>query len=223
MLADFKKTPITLLLVILTSLIFLTMQLFYFGNASSSQAVFQFGGMYGDFVRYAPSQIWRLVTPIFVHIGWEHFIMNSLTLYFVGSMAERVWGSLRFLLLYLLSGIMGNLFTLLLTPGVVSAGASTSLFGLFAAFAVVGYYGRSPYLQQVGKSYLALIIMNLFVNLFMTNVGMAGHIGGAIGGLLASLFLPTQVEPLLFDKSKKLLGLLGYIVIACLILIFVFR
>ncbi|MBM7642863.1 rhomboid family intramembrane serine protease [Streptococcus loxodontisalivarius] len=219
---EFKKTPVIFLLLLLTSLVFLAMQVLYFGNATSSQVVFDFGGMFGRYVIYDPSQLWRLLTPIFVHIGWEHFIMNSLTLYFVGTMAERVWGSSKFLLLYILSGVMGNLFTLLLTPDVVSAGASTSFFGLFAAFVVVGYYGHSPYLKELGRSYLALIGFNLFFNLFMTNVGMVGHIGGAVGGMIASVFLTTQAEPNLFPRGKRLLGLGVYVGLFLLILYLVF-
>lgn len=70
--------------------------------------------MYGAFVQYSPLNLWRLVTPIFVHIGVEHFLFNMLALYFMGKMAEQIFGTLRFLGLYLLAGVMGNAFTLLL-------------------------------------------------------------------------------------------------------------
>ena len=46
-----------------------------FGNATSGQAILNFGGMYGAYVSLVPTQLWRLVTPIFVHIGWEHFFL----------------------------------------------------------------------------------------------------------------------------------------------------
>ena len=54
-------------------------------------------------------QWWRLVSPIFVHIGWEHLLINSLTLYFLGMGLEPLYGSGRFLVIYLLSGVGGNL------------------------------------------------------------------------------------------------------------------
>ena len=88
-----------MLILVLTTLIFLAMQLTYGSYAETSIAGIQFGGMYGELVKASPIQLWRLVTPVFVHFGWEHFLINMLTVYFLGQMAETIWGSRRFLLL----------------------------------------------------------------------------------------------------------------------------
>ena len=128
--------------------------------------------MFGAYVRLFPSQLWRLVTPIFVHIGWEHFFFNMLTLYFVGQLAEQIWGHHKFLALYVLSGIVGNIFTLFFTPNVIAAGASTSLFGVFAAIMVAGYFGRNPYLKELGRNYQALIIVNLILIYLLQVLGL---------------------------------------------------
>lgn len=72
-----KESPVTIFLLALTTLVFIAMQVIYFGNATSNQAIFNTGGMYGAYVSLFPSQLWRLVTPIFVHIGWEHFFFNA--------------------------------------------------------------------------------------------------------------------------------------------------
>lgn len=206
MMIELKKRPVTFGLLIITVLVFMAIQIFRFGNSTSSQTIFEFGGLYGYYVIFDPSQLWRLLTPIFVHIGWQHFLFNIFALYVVGQLAEQIWGSWRFLLLYLLSGIMGNIFTLLLTPDVVAAGASTSIFGVFAAITVVGYFGHNPYLKQLGQSYQALIVVNLIFNLFMPNVGIVGHIGGLVGGLLAAVFLPTVIEKQIFQTWQGLLA-----------------
>ena len=206
MMIELKKRPVTFGLLIITVLVFMGIQIFRFGNSTSSQTIFEFGGLYGYYVIFDPSQLWRLLTPIFVHIGWQHFLFNIFALYVVGQLAEQIWGSWRFLLLYLLSGIMGNIFTLLLTPDVVAAGASTSIFGVFAAITVVGYFGHNPYLKQLGQSYQALIVVNLIFNLFMPNVGIVGHIGGLVGGLLAAVFLPTVIEKQIFQTWQGLLA-----------------
>ena len=187
-----KESPVTIFLLALTTLVFIAMQVIYFGNATSNQAIFNTGGMFGAYVRLFPSQLWRLVTPIFVHIGWEHFFFNALTLYFVGQIAEQIWGHHKFLALYVLSGIVGNIFTLFFTPNVIAAGASTSLFGVFAAIMVAGYFGRNPYLKELGRNYQALILINLLFNLFTPSVGIAGHIGGLVGGVLCAIFLPNS-------------------------------
>lgn len=210
----FKKYPATSFLLVLTTLVFLAMQVFYFGRATETLAVFNFGGMYGDLVVQMPNQLWRLITPIFVHIGWEHFLFNGLTLYFVGQLAEGIWGSGKFLLLYLLSGVMGNIFTLFFTPSVVAAGASTSLFGLFGAIAVLGYFGHNPFLKQLGRNYQALIAINLIFNLFMPSVSIAGHLGGIVGGLVSAVMLPSQTEKNVFRPSQRLLAFLLYLGLA---------
>ncbi|GAA5361448.1 rhomboid family intramembrane serine protease [Streptococcus uberis] len=213
-----KEKPVTFFFLSVTILLFIVMQVFYGSLAKSPQIVFQFGGMFGLVVKSTPSQLWRLVTPIFIHIGWEHFLINSLTLYFVGQLAESIWGSRFFLLLYVLSGIMGNVMTLFFTPHVVAAGASTSLFGLFAAIVVVGYFGHNQHLKSIGKSYQTLIILNLVMNLFMPNVGIVGHLGGALGGALAAVFLPTLLDAELFTKKQKTSALLSYLTIALVLI-----
>ena len=206
-----KESPVTIFLLALTTLVFIAMQVIYFGNATSNQAIFNTGGMYGAYVSLFPSQLWRLVTPIFVHIGWEHFFFNALTLYFVGQIAEQIWGHHKFLALYVLSGIVGNIFTLFFTPNVIAAGASTSLFGVFAAIIVAGYFGRNPYLKELGRNYQALIIVNLIFNLFTPSIGIAGHIGGLVGGVLCAIFLPTLVEKNMFKPWQRWLAAATYV------------
>ena len=206
-----KESPVTIFLLALTTLVFIAMQVIYFGNATSNQAIFNTGGMYGAYVSLFPSQLWRLVTPIFVHIGWEHFFFNALTLYFVGQIAEQIWGHHKFLALYVLSGIVGNIFTLFFTPNVIAAGASTSLFGVFAAIMVAGYFGRNPYLKELGRNYQALIIVNLIFNLFTPSIGIAGHIGGLVGGVLSAIFLPTLVEKNMFKPWQRWLAAATYV------------
>ncbi|EHJ57355.1 hypothetical protein HMPREF9318_01014 [Streptococcus urinalis FB127-CNA-2] len=189
----FKHYPATTFLLTITILVFVGMQTAYPGQATSPQAILTFGGMYGHYLAYDHTHIWRLVTPIFVHIGLGHFFLNILALYFVGQMAEGIWGSPYFLLLYILAGISGNVFTLLFTPDVIAAGASTSLFGLFAAIMMVAVFSPDASLKGLGRDYFMLILINLVMNIFMPNVSIAGHIGGLVGGILVAIFLPARI------------------------------
>ncbi|PCS16933.1 peptidase, S54 family [Lactococcus lactis subsp. lactis] len=146
---------------------------------------------------FDPSQMWRLFTALFIHIGWAHVLLNVATLFFIGRQIENVFGWLRFTLIYLLSGIFGNAMVFLLTPRVVSAGASTSIFGLFAAVVGLAFFTKHPFLQQIGRMFTVLIVANLVMNLFsLGNVSIWAHIGGAIGGLLLSaIFAPKAFIP----------------------------
>lgn len=220
---EIKRNPITIFLLVLTTLIFLAMQIVYFGNATSWQAILNFGGMYGAYVSQVPTQLWRLVTPIFVHIGWEHFFFNALTLYFVGQIAEQIWGHHKFLALYVLSGVVGNAFTLFFTPNVIAAGASTSLFGVFAAIMVVGYFGRNPFLKELGRNYQLLILINLLFNLFTPGVGIIGHIGGLVGGILCAIFLPTIVEKDMFKPWQRWLAAGAYVILNLILILAALR
>ncbi|ABP93200.1 Uncharacterized membrane protein [Streptococcus suis 98HAH33] len=136
----------------------------------------------------------------------------------LGYQLEGLFGSRRFFLLYLLSGIMGNLFVLFFTPDVVGAGASTSLFGLFAAMALLRKFSRSPYLQVLGQRYMVLLGLNLVLGLFNPTISMAGHIGGAVGGCLVVMFLPPLVEKDLFTGKQIFFSFIGYLGLIALLL-----
>ncbi|MGT2666748.1 rhomboid family intramembrane serine protease [Streptococcus rifensis] len=208
-----KRYPVTTAILGLTWIIFLTMQLLRFGSATTAQTIFDFGGMYGRAIEQDPSQLWRLITPIFVHIGWQHILLNSLSIYFLGQQLEGLFGSLKFSLFYLLSGIMGNALGLFLTPDTVSAGASTSIFGLFASLAMLRYVARSPYIRVLGQNYMGLLVINLVFGLLTPGVGNAGHIGGAIGGALCAVFIPIRGEEGIFSSGKRHLALLTYVIL----------
>lgn len=212
------RYPITNGLLAVTTFVFLLIQVLRFGQTTAAYTIFEFGGMYGEIVRHDPTQLWRLVSPIFVHIGWEHFLFNSVTLLGLGYQLEGLFGPRRFFLLYLLSGIMGNAFVLFFTPGVIGAGASTSLFGLFAAIALLRKFSRSPYLRMLGQRYVVLLVFNLVLGLFNPAISMAGHIGGAVGGCLVVVFLPPLVEKDLFSGKQIFYSFIGYLGLLALLL-----
>lgn len=192
-----KKYPITLLLTTLISTVFVAMLIQHPRSLENPLVIYRFGGLVGDVLKNNLNDIWRLVSPIFVHIGWEHFLFNAITLFFLGQLTENIYGRMRFLLLFLLSGIMGNVFVLWLTPDVVVAGASTALFGLFSAVIVTGYFSKSSYLKSLSSTYQILILINLIFNLITPNVSIVGHLGGLLGGLLLGIsFSPKKTTTL---------------------------
>jgi len=145
-----KRYSVTSFFLLVTGFVFLLMLITTGINFDQVKTLFQFGAMYGPIIRLFPEQIWRLFSAIFVHIGWEHFIVNMISLYFLGRQVEEIFGSKQFFFLYLLSGMMGNLFVFAFTPKVVAAGASTSLYGLFAAIIILRYATRNLYNPAVG-------------------------------------------------------------------------
>ncbi|AGY40439.1 rhomboid family intramembrane serine protease [Streptococcus ilei] len=211
-----KKYPVTSSLLLLTTGVFLSMLLVRGFNYESVQTVYDFGGVLGAEIQVDPSQSWRLLAAMFVHIGLQHFVLNMVTLYFLGRIAEDLFGSKAFLVLYILSGLMGNLFVMTFSPEVVAAGASTALFGIFGAIASLRFIARSPYIQYLSQSYTSLILVNILFS-FMPGISLAGHLGGLVGGGILAFVFPVYGERDSVKKTWRLGALLLYIAGATLL------
>ena len=204
-----KKYPVTSSLLLLTTGVFLAMLLLRGFDYESVQTVYDFGGVLGAEIQMDPSQSWRLLAAMFVHVGLQHFVLNMVTLYFIGRIAEDLFGSKAFLALYLLSGLMGNLFVLVFSPLAVAAGASTALFGIFGAIASLRFIARSPYIHYLSQRYTSLILINILFS-FMPGISLAGHLGGLVGGGLLAFVFPVYGEQDSLKKSWRLVALFLY-------------
>ncbi len=134
-------------------------------------------------------QLWRFVTPMFLHGSLLHIGFNMYALVIIGLPLEKRFGHLRFLLLYLSGAFAGNVFSFLLTDN-PSLGASTAIFGLLGAEAVFLYRHRDLFGQQA-RAALINIAQVAGINLLIgLNPGIDnwGHLGGLLGGLLFAWF-----------------------------------
>ncbi len=154
------------------------------------------GSMFGPLIALN-HEYWRFVTPIFIHYGLMHFAINSVILYYMGQQVEAIYDHGRFFLIYLLSGVMGNVLGFAFNDmNVQAAGASTSLFGIFGAFIVLGiHFKNNPGIQAMVRQFSLFIVLNLVFGLFDQTIDMYGHLGGLIGGILMGniVALPMRV------------------------------
>lgn len=131
-------------------------------------------------------QIWRLITPVFLHGGLLHIGFNMYALYLFGPGLERHYGHGRFLVLYLLSGFTGNVMSFLFAAA-PSLGASTAIFGLLGAEGVFLYQNRQIFGKNAQRALLNILLI-AGINLFIGGVSMGidnwGHVGGLLGGTL---------------------------------------
>jgi len=135
-------------------------------------------------------QLWRLVTPVFLHASLLHIGFNMYALFLYGRSVEARFGHGRFLLLYFLSGFAGNVLSFLLTPN-PSLGASTAIFGLLAAEAVFIIQNRGMIGRQADRALVNLFVIaaiNLFIGFSTSGVDNFGHLGGLLGGVLFTWF-----------------------------------
>ena len=140
-------------------------------------------------------QIWRLVTPMFLHASLLHIGFNMYALIIFGHRLERIYGHSRFLLLYFLAGITGNLFSFYLTPG-ISIGASTAVFGLLAAEGIFIYTNRRffPNATYALREIIMILVFNIFIGFSMPQIDNWGHMGGLIGGLAFAWFAGPLIQ-----------------------------
>jgi rhomboid protease GluP len=199
------------------------------GNDFASGLLYQSGDAFslGALVPglVALGEVWRLLTSAFLHSGFTHLALNMLSLYFLGSFAEATFGRMRFLALYLLSGISGGLAYLYFSPlDSIAVGASGAIFGLIGG--VFGYAIRrgtfSPRDPVIGQL-LFLTAINLFIGASIPNVSNTAHLGGLVGGLVFGYLMANTVyarKPLVALRPVLIaLGIEAILLIAWFLLV----
>ncbi len=166
------------------------------GGRGVSPILIDFGANFAPLV--AQGQFWRLFTANFIHIGIVHLLFNMYALLQLGTQVESVYGRQRFIAIYLLSGVSGAVFSYMFTRG-LSAGASTSIFGLFGAL-VVYFYKHRELFGRVGQQQLVNLGVILLINVIYglspgASVDNWGHAGGFIGGAILAWFMCPRYVP----------------------------
>lgn len=150
---------------------------------------------------------WRVVTAAFLHFGPIHLLFNMLALLVFGSQLEQALGKWRFLAVYVVS-LLGGAITLQVfsDPHAIAAGASTAIFGLLGAFAVLMIHSR-----QNLRGLINLLVINLAIG-FLPGISLVGHVGGLVAGALATVaILVFRRRP---AAQAVALGVLGVVLLA---------
>ena len=192
-----QGTPVTIVLLVVNVLVWILLETT--GGSENSTNLIRFGAKQGEDL--VGGDWWRLVTPIFLHIGFFHLLANSFGLFIFGGLVERIFGSVAFAAVYLVAGVLGNLFSYWADIGiyhsvVIGAGASGAVFGIVGAFGsylllnrhVLGQMGR-----QAMMSVAFIVGINFILGLTISRIDNMAHLGGLFGGaLLALAIAPTQ-------------------------------
>jgi rhomboid protease GluP len=133
-------------------------------------------------------EYWRFITPVFLHAGLVHLLINCYSLYAIGVSVERIFGRPRFLAVYFIAGILGNIFSFVFSPN-PGVGASGAIFGLLGALLYFGLEKPALFRRFFGNSILITIFINLTYGFSSTGIDNSAHIGGLIGGFLATGFV----------------------------------
>ncbi len=134
-------------------------------------------------------EFWRLITPVLLHGSLMHIGFNMYALFSIGSGMEIRMGHLRFLMLYLVSGFAGNVFSFYFSDS-NSLGASTAVFGLLAAEGVFLYFNKRLFGERGKKAFgniITIAVVNLVIGM-SPGIDNWGHIGGLLGGVIFAWF-----------------------------------
>jgi rhomboid protease GluP len=186
------KPRVTYVLLAINVLVFLAMTVA--GGSTNPAVLIRFGAKANALI--AQGQVWRLLTSIFLHIGPMHLFFNSYALFVLGVEVERVYGSARFLVIYLLAGLYGSLVSFALGPN-LSAGASGAIFGLLGV--MVAYFRRHR--ETFGErgrqrlfSLLGVAGFNLVLGFTVPGIDNLAHLGGLASGAILGWLLAPQYQ-----------------------------
>jgi len=188
------KPVATMIILAVTVLLYLG-QVLTQTTFNGSDLLFILGGKINGLIEQG--QVWRLITPVFLHASISHVLLNMYALFILGKVLESVYGHGRFLLLYFISAFVGNVVSFILSAN-ASLGASTAIFGLIGAEAIFvirnkRFYGSryNSTLANIG----VIIALNLAIGFVPgTSIDYWGHIGGLIGGTLFAFLAGPQWE-----------------------------
>lgn len=189
---SYKQPIVTYIIMAICIILFILMELS--GGSTNSQTLLKYGANLDVLVKNG--EYYRLFTCIFLHIGIMHLLCNMYSLYIIGREVENLFGKIKYIIIFILSGIFGSIMSLAFTHNTISAGASGAIFGLLGALLYFGMYYRTYLGEAIKRSIIPIIVVNLIIGFFAEGIDLAAHIGGLVGGVLVAMMVGVP------DKSK---------------------
>lgn len=180
---------VNLLIIAVNILVFAVME--FLGSTQDAGLMLEWGAAYTPLI--LEGQWYRLFSSMFLHFGLGHLFNNMLLLLFMGDLLEKLVGKWRYLLIYLGSGLAGNLLSLFweLRTGdmYVSAGASGAIFGVVGGVLVLVLKNRGRVQDVTVRRLGFMVLLTIYYGFQTVGVNNAAHIGGLLGGILFTWIL----------------------------------
>ena len=178
-----------MLLILANILVFTAVE--FTGGSEDTMHMLQCGAAYTPAIMQG--EYYRIFTSMFLHFGPQHLGNNMLVLFVLGGRLERTVGKLKYLLIYLLGGMGGNLLCLFLeldsADFAVSAGASGAIFGIIGALLYVAIRNRGRIGEISGKGLVFMVVLTFYYGFTSGGVDNMAHIGGLAAGFLMGVLL----------------------------------
>lgn len=211
------RAPATTIIIVINVLIFVAMASTRPGIIAFPQAiVIDFGGSSGV-ETIARMQLWRLVTSAFVHSGLLHLAINMIVLARLGPEVEQVYGSARYVGIYLAAAVAGGIASVAANPLLTTVGASGALLGIYAAQLVYVWQNPEkfpPGCLKVNLQVLSGLALSMILcGMMLKDIDNAAHFAGFLFGAVAA----TALQPGTSDVWPKAASLAAVLAAACVI------
>lgn len=190
---SYKVPIVTYIIMAICIVLFIMMEVFS-GGSTNGSTLLKYGANLDVLVK--EGEYYRLFTCMFLHIGIMHLACNMYSLYVVGREVESLFGKIKYIIIYVLSGIFGSIMSIAFTHNTISAGASGAIFGLLGALLYFGIHYRTYLGDAIKRSVIPIIVINLLIGFFSEGIDLAAYIGGLVGGVLVAMMVGIP------DKSK---------------------
>ena len=180
---------VNICIIMMNIIIFIILEVH--GSTLDSEYMTKYGAANWQLI-FEDGQYYRLFTSMFLHFGAAHLINNMFSLFIVGNQVEKIYGKVKYIIIYIISGLgaglLSDLYYMKINQIVVSAGASGAIFGIIGAMMVGTYFYNRMEGRGIGSRFLLLLIMALYSG--SANVDNMAHVGGFITGtVISSLIL----------------------------------
>lgn len=187
---EIKKEPVTVLLILINTLIFLVVE--FTGGSENGQHMLECGVAYAPLI-LEQGQWYRLFSSMFLHFGAPHLINNMLVLFVLGQRLEPVTGKIKFFLIYIFGGLGGNMLSLFFDMyagnASLSAGASGAVFAVMGGMIYVIIRHRGRVADLTVRQMLIMAAFSLYFGFASEGVDNVAHIGGLLSGFLIAVIL----------------------------------
>lgn len=198
-----KTAFVNIGIVVINVLVFLFLD--YIGNTEDALFMAQHGAIFPAFL-VEQKEYYRLLTGMFMHFGVNHLVNNMLVLFFLGDNLERAVGHVKYLIIYLLSGLGAGVFSvyMMVRSGdyAVSAGASGAIFGMVGALLYIVIRNRGRLEDVTTKRLGFMILLSLYLGFSSAGVDNMAHVGGLVSGFVLAALLYRKKQGKQFRRNR---------------------
>ena len=185
-----ERPVITIFLVAVNVVTFIVLSCF--GMTENAVFMLDHGAMYVPYL-VNHGNYYTLFTSMFLHFGFSHLMNNMLVLFLLGSVLEKELGRWKYLLLYLLSGLGGNVLSaaidIVTENFYVSAGASGAIFGVIGGLLLIMIRNHGRLRTLSSRGLVFMVLCSFYHGFTSTGVDNMAHIGGLISGFIIAALL----------------------------------